>query len=192
MTYNYNDDELIYMIRENKSDDALNIMFKKYEPLFRKISQEFIKKNKYKGLDLDDLLQQCRLATYNALQKYDNDNETLFYTYLLVCVRRSLSHYIRNVKDTPDVFYYMDDEEKFSNTVGDGDISEDLDTFNFYSLIRDFSLELKFIDSCIFELKLNNFSYKEITTLLGINYKKVDNSLLKTRKKLEKFLEIAY
>ena len=35
MKYNINDNELIYMIKEN-DDEAINTLFKKYEPLINK------------------------------------------------------------------------------------------------------------------------------------------------------------
>ena len=50
-----------------------------------------------------------------------------------------------------------------------------------------FKNTLDSLDAQIFELRYNNFSYKDIASLLEINKKKVDNSLLKVRKKMEKY-----
>ena len=47
---------------------------------------------------------------------------------------------------------------------------------------------LDFIDSLIFELRLNGFKYKEISMLLDIKESKVDYSIQKARRKLKKFL----
>ena len=52
--------------------------------------------------------------------------------------------------------------------------------------VIEFKHSLNYLDSWILELRLNGFMYKEIAMLLDIDKKKVDNSLLKTRKKLEK------
>ena len=87
----------------------------------------------------------------------------------------------------------MDDEKDFLNTISNNeDVLKDIEMDDFYTLVHSFSLDLEFIDSCVFELRISNFSYKEISKLLDISLKQVDNSLLKTRKKLEKFLRNSY
>lgn len=47
--------------------------------------------------------------------------------------------------------------------------------------------ELSFEESLIYELKVNRFSNKEISILLDMSYKKVDNSLRKIRQMLLKY-----
>lgn len=187
----YNDSELVYMVKE--SEDALSIMLKKYEPLFKKLAFSFVKNYPNKGLDVEDLVQQCRIATCYAVERYDHNNETLFYSYLLVCLKRAIKNYSRAIIKNPDVYYYMEDESTFSNSVTakediyDRVLENDLSIF-----LKKFTLGLKFMEGCIFELRFNNFSYKEISKLLEIDVKKVDNVLLKIRKKLEKFLYYEY
>ena len=53
--------------------------------------------------------------------------------------------------------------------------------------IINFKNSLSFLDAQIFELRYNGFSYRNIASLLEIDAKKVDNQLLKIRKKLEKY-----
>jgi len=183
----YSDYELVYMVKEN--EEALSYMVKKYEPLFNKMAYSFLLRNPNKGLDFDDIVQQCRIAMCYALDRFDDRNEILFYSYLLVCLRRSIWNYSRTYLNRPDVYYYMDIENYDS-------IDEFIDGVNIEqeAIDRDFDLELvgfkhslDSLDSCIFELRYNGFMYEEIASLLEISTKKVDNSLLKVRKKLEKY-----
>ena len=58
---------------------------------------------------------------------------------------------------------------------------------DFFNRIFMYRHNLSFEESLIFELKFNQFSNREIATLLDISYKKVDNCLRKIRNKLVKF-----
>lgn len=188
---NYSDYELIYMVKE--SEDALTLMMKKYEPLFKKLSFSFAKKYKHKGIDPEDLVQQCRIALCYALERYDIDNETKFYSYLLVCIRRAINNYTRSVINHPDIYYYMENEYEFYSSISDNiDIYDSILEDDITKFFRNFILGLDFMDACIFELRFNNFSYKEIAKLLEISVKRVDNVLLKIRKKFEKLLYYEY
>ena len=188
---NYNDSELVYMVKEN--EDALSIMLKKYEPLFKKLAFSFVKNHPNKGLDVEDLVQQCRITMCSAIERYDHNNQTIFYSYLIVCLKRAIKNYARTIINHPDIYYYMEDENRFSNSISTNeDIYNDMIGKDLSKFIKEFTLDLNFMDACIFELRFNNFSYKEISELLEIDRKRVDNALLKIRKKLEKFLYYAY
>src|SRR5574344_1311019 len=101
----YSDYELVYMIREN--EDALSLMVKKYEPLFKKLAYSFVLKYPNKGLDAEDLVQQCRISMCYALVRFDSNNDIMFYSFLLVCLRRAINNYARVYLSRPDVYYYM-------------------------------------------------------------------------------------
>lgn len=182
----YTDYELIYMVKEN--EEALSLIIKKYEPLFRKLSFSFVKKYQYKGLDVEDLIQQCRIAMCYAVDKFDDKNKVLFYSYLMVCLKRAIKNYARKYINSPDI-YYLDNEFEL-NEFASNNISEIITEKEFFEILNQFCLDLSFQDACIFKLKLGNFSYNEIAVLLDINRKRVDNVLLKIRKKLEKKLDI--
>ena len=81
---NYNDYELVYMIKED--EDMLPVLIKKYEPLFWKLSHSFIKSYEHKGLDIEDLIQQCRITLCYAIDKYNSSNDVLC-AYLYWCAQ---------------------------------------------------------------------------------------------------------
>lgn len=187
MKYNYNDYELFYMACE--SEDALSFLIEKYEPLFRKLSYFFIRKFPNNGLDIDDLIQHCRYITCYAVDKFSESNGILFYSYLLVCLRGGLNNYVRKYNNK-EIYYYMDYDnyENFDEFRDDKNSFDCVIDSDFERDVIGFKYNLSFLDSCIFELRYNGFSYKEIASLLEVKLKKVDNSLRYTRKKLEKHL----
>lgn len=184
---NYNDYELIYMIGED--EEAFSYLVKKYEPLFKKMAYSFAKKYAYKGIDAEDIVQQCRITLCNVVDKFDYNSDVLFYSYLLVCLKRAIGNYARSYLRKPDCYYYMDNEnfESMSDFAMDFDVSDEYLDYEFESSIRDFVYSLDLLDACIFELRYNNFSYSDIAVLLEIDVKKVDNILFKVRKKMEKY-----
>lgn len=185
---NYSDNELIYMIKEDES--VLSVLIEKYEPLYRKLSFSFLQKYKNVGIDIDDLIQQCRIATCYALECYNFNTNAKFFSYLVVCLNRAIRNYARVFFKECNVSYYSYDY--LANVSSGEDVYDSVLEFDILNTIKNFTLNLKFIDSCIFELRMNNFSYSEIAKLLDIKVKKVDNSLLRSRKKLEKVLKFIY
>lgn len=182
----YNDYELMYMVKEN--EEALECVLRKYEPLFRKLAYSFAFKYKKIGLDVEDIIQQCRIIFCKAVDLYDQNNDVLFYTFLLLCLKRGIISYVKRCSSESDINYM--DYEKYDNLdyfASSYDAYENyIDYEDQYSIIE-FKNSLKFLDAQIFELRYNGFSYKDIASLLEIEEKKVDNILFKIRKKLEKY-----
>ena len=183
----YNDYELVYMVNDN--EEALSLLVKKYEPLFRKLSYSFTHKYKYKGLDVEDIVQHCRIALCQVVDKYDPGRDVLFYTYLLVCIKGAIFNYIRNFIDKPDCYNYMDfdDYDNSDEFIMNFDVYDNYVSYEIQEKIIEFKNSLLDIHSQVFELRYNDFSYKEIARLLSITEKRVDNILLSVRKKLEKY-----
>lgn len=184
----YNDYELIYMIKED--EEAFRVLLNKYEPIFRKLSYSFVKVYKHKGLDVEDLMQQCRITFCIVLDKFDYNKDILFYSYLLLCLKRMIISKTKRVINIPDCYNYMEVENYDNLDIFESniDISSFYDEYEFSTNIINFKHSLSFLEAQIFELRYNGFSYKDIASLLEINVKKVDNTLLRIRKKMEKSL----
>ena len=52
-----NDYELVYRIRENNDDDAIEMMIKKYEPIICSYAKKYIKFASQHGVEFDDLME---------------------------------------------------------------------------------------------------------------------------------------
>ena len=183
----YNDYELIYMIKED--EEALEVLIKKYEPLFLKLSYSFFRKYKNCDLDKDDIMQYLKITLCRAVDKYDPGEDILFYTYLLACLRKVLYSLSRRQQAMPECFNYMmiENYENLDEFVSDSFVGDDYSDYEFNSSVVQFKHSLPPLEAQVFELRYNGFSYKEIASLLEINTKKVDNVLIKIRKNLENY-----
>ena len=81
----YNDYELIHYISEN-SEEANDIIFKKYEPLIVNTAKKMIRYTHNSSLELNDLIQEGMLALNDATHTFASSHETIFYTYAKACI----------------------------------------------------------------------------------------------------------
>lgn len=204
-----NDYELVYLIREN-DDGAYQYMQAKYANLISQIAKKYYKNNSYLGIEYEDLYQDGLYAFEIALSNYDTAS-SLFYTYVTICITREIEKTIKKAKrnkqmvlttaysmNSPIPYYTeltLEDVLQDSTILGTKkqNIEEQFVSSEYTRYLYYFQYELDYPKSAIYELKINNFSNGEISSLLSIKYKDVDNALRTIRKKLKiyknKFLE---
>lgn len=171
---NYNDYELISMVREN-DEFSYYSLFEKYKPIVKNISKEFYDRYSDYGYDYDDFIQEGYVGFQNALNKYDSSKGALFYTFVELCIRRRLLSFTKNItlpkrNISNKYFVSLDDLDVRDNSVS---LNDELDYEDTMNIIKDalYSLDLKY--TAPFELKMNNFSLKEISTLLEVSINSV-------------------
>lgn len=171
---NYNDYELISMVREN-NEFSYYSLFEKYKPIVKNISKEFYDRYSDYGYDYDDFIQEGYVGFQNALNKYDSSKGVLFYTFVELCIRRRLLSFTKNItlpkrNISNKYFVSLDDLDVRDNSVS---LNDELDYEDTMNIIKDvlYSLDLKY--TAPFELKMNNFSLKEISTLLEVSINSV-------------------
>ena len=171
---NYNDYELISMVREN-DEFSYYSLFEKYKPIVKNISKDFYDRYSDYGYDYDDFIQEGYVGFQNALNKYDSSKGALFYTFVELCIRRRLLSFTKNItlpkrNISNKYFVSLDDLDVRDNSVS---LNDELDYEDTMNTIKDvlYSLDLKY--TAPFELKMNNFSLKEISTLLEVSINSV-------------------
>lgn len=183
-----NDYELVYRIRENSDEDAVELIIKKYEPIICNYAKKFIAFAERNGADLDDLIQEGRVAVAKAIKAYNQDKSSIFYTYVTICIERAFYTYCRNLTYKKNsILNSAINEESVYNYVADGfDLCNHvLNTVSEKDFLLTVKHNFNFLDSSIFELRYNGFSYKEISDLLDISLGVVDSRLCKIRRTLQ-------
>ena len=87
MYVNYNDYELIYLIKEG-STQAREILFNKYSVLLKKIYKEGFY---YKIYQMHDFIQEGLLILNKVIYSYSLEFSYNFYNYFKLCFARRLS-----------------------------------------------------------------------------------------------------
>lgn len=192
-----NDYELAYQVGEN-NEDAYNMVLMKYSPLISSLASSYYYKNRNIGLDFEDLYQEGMLAVSTALRNYDGRN-CLLYTYIMIFAKREMERIIKGQRRNKHAI--LNNSCSLNKTIkNDSDtMLEELvpSSYNleeqcigdqYYEKIMFFKYNLKFEEACVFELKSNYFTIKEISILLDMPYKKVDNILRKVKFMLRKYI----
>lgn len=181
-----NDYEVLYLVEENQSDYK-EILFKKYEPVLKKITYDYFFKMKRLGVEYDDIYQEALIGLNYAIDHFNFKKDVKFYTYAILCVKSKLnSYYFRSnngknkILNDSMVFMQMNDMDmeslisvRFNDTY-----------LYFYDEILKFKNNLNEMQAQVFELKYNGFTNSDIGNLLGLTVKDVYYYLCLIRKKL--------
>ena len=170
---NYNDYELIYMVREN-DDDSYYVLFNKYLPIIKRIAYNYYKKYSTYGYDLDDFVQEAYVSFQRAINNFNSDKNVLFYTFLIMCIHRSLISFCGRISNGSKNISNL-----YIESIDNITITDDLNTLDDYfvylstikeiwSVIYDRSIEY----ISVFELRWNQFSFIEISKLLDLPIRK--------------------
>ena len=183
MNYTQNDNELIYLINED-NDYYRYILFEKYKPIIVSIVNDYI--NKYSGLyiDYDDLFQEGMIGFNNAINSY-NSNNSIFYTYASLCIKRNIISFIRNLYSKKNLLFSnaLDLEYRDLFVFFDNDIFlSSMYEYEFINLKNSLSND----ESMVFELRYNGFSNNEISELLDFSVSKVNRVIRKIKLNLRK------
>ena len=194
-----NDFELLTFVREN-SEEANNLLFKKYKPLIEVNARRLLKYCKFNGLEFLDLVQEGMLGLSKAIDTFNETKQTSFYTYAKTCIeRKQLSlivssqrqkHKLLNESVPFEIYDDGKDEIKtidsflVDNSYNPENVVEDLENIN--ELKEKISKILTSFEYEVFELKIAGFNYTEIAEILDKDKKQIDNAIQRIKSKIKK------
>ncbi len=183
----YNDYELLYMVKE-ESNEAYEILQKKYEPLIYKKATEINRYMKGNGLEIKDLMQEGRLGLIEAIKNYNQDRNE-FITFAYACIENRIHHINRVFKSNKNKTLNV----AMDNTTGI--INKGLELDNLISINVeymkkiDFKIIKKFLTKEEYEilvLKIYGYTIEEIASIMNTTYRHITYKNGFIRKKLKK------
>ena len=188
----YNDYELIYMVQE-EDDFSRNVLYQKYSPIIFNIANEIYNQFSQYGYDYDDFVQEAYIAFQNALYSYDESSNILFYTFVIVCIRRRLFSFCRKItKGIKNISFYVDDFDDTLIVDNKNDVEDLCNNEEIQNIFHDIIFKLSLEEGAIFELKMNGFTYREISMLLDIPVSSAEFRNRKARNLLRQALRKYY
>lgn len=180
----FNDYELLYLIKED-NEEALKILYEKYDKLIWQIIHKYESLIKLFKADEEDVYCIALINFNYAIEKYNDNKDANFKTYLGVVIKRAVLKYIfRNNKNKIKEDYILDLGSSFDiidehlEPSKELEIKEILDWFNKCEI---FSSKEKDILKYIIE----GYNYQDIIKILNINSKQLYNTLGRIRKKIK-------
>ena len=195
----YNDYELLSYVSE-KNEEASEVLFEKYRPLILATANRLFCYCKNTGLELNDLVQEGMLGLNLAMNSFDEEKDASFYTYAKTCIERKiitqvvasrrLKHKVLN--DSLSLENTDDNNSDYVYDITDNSYNPEEILFNSENqknLVTQVSKLLTDFEAQVFELKMNDFDYKEIAEILDKDIKSIDNALQRIKVKLKKVKE---
>lgn len=197
----YNDFELISYIRES-SEEANEIIFEKYKPLIVSLATKMVNYSPNLGLEINDLIQEGMIGLSTAINAFNENDETSFYTYAKTCIERKIistmiaakrqKHKILN--ESMSIELYTDDNNTsiIDALVVDNSYNPEnviFQTENELKLIEEIRKELTPLEEQVFDLKISGFKYREIADILDKELKVIDNALNRLKTKVKNILQ---
>lgn len=195
-----NDYELVSLAQE-KNEDAINLLHKKYQPLINKKCKKIYNYISRKGIELSDLIQECMIGFEEAIKNFNQDDNVTFYTFCNICMDRQLrsevtklnreKHKILN-EAIPFESVNEDGETiNIADFIGSDEKNPETDILiheNIKELLNKIRKELTDFEECVFDLRLQEFNYKEIADILDKTPKAIDNALQRIKTKIKKIM----
>lgn len=177
----YNDYELIHNVREN-DDNSYNDLFNKYIPIMKRLAYTYYNNYNSYGYDFDDFQQEAYIAFHSAVKNFNESKNILFYTFVILCINRALLSFCRRIscemKNISNSYLVNIDD---NNLIGTSNVDDYCEYSDIKHSFKKLCLDLDFEDSCIFELRYNGFTYKEISELLDLSLRRVQFKVRKVK-----------
>ena len=198
MYENLNDYELLDQVADNEF--ATETLFEKYKPLIYGIAKKAYYTHQNTGLEMNDLIQEGMIGFSIAINTFDDQKKTTFFTYARTCIMRRvnstivaanrLKHQILNESISVEILdsETNTDNQILSDTKNNPEILL-IENENVLEIKKIIDSELTEFEKKVCDLKTSGFDYKEIAEILNKTPKSIDNAFSRIKAKIQKSLE---
>ena len=190
------DEQLIQKLRDG-DNRIVDYIMEKYKNLVRKEANAMY----LLGGENEDLIQEGMIGLFKAVQNYEPDQNSSFFSFAKLCISRQLYSAIeasRRKKHSPlnsyvSLYDMKEEKEPMINTMEANKNSnpEELLVSQEYAELLESKLEesLSDLENRVLYLHLMGTDYRTIARLLDKSPKTVDNALQRIKAKTQKILE---
>ena len=195
---NYCEEELVQLAQQG-NNDALEKILQSYRGFVRYVCQRYYLKDG----DEQDLLQEASIGLLEAIRAYDYMSEVKFRNFAFICIKRELDSVISRsnrkkrqiLNNAIPIYAYVEEENNRYGSEyysGENFMKCDKDTPEDALIAREelqelrtfLNNELTSLEQKVLVLRIEGCSYREVTGILGIRAKAVDNAIQRIRRKV--------
>lgn len=172
----YNDYELLYLTSE-KNEEALNILFDKYDMMITK------KANNFRNiLNFDDLCQEGKMVLIKAIQKFNEKYNKTFTRYFEMLITHRFIDLVR-IKQREKKIIEFNDEKVDNYQVG---FDNKIDQLILKEAVNINYQKLSNFEKKVFKYKyLENLKVLEISNKLSTKPENISNAIQRIKRKLK-------
>lgn len=181
------------------NNEALEKLLYLYRGFVRYVCQKYFLKDG----DQQDLVQEATIGLLEAIKAYDYTTKVKFRNFAFICIKRELDSLVSRsnrkkrqvLNNAIPIYAYVEEENARYGTEyysGDSFMKCDKDTpetaliarEGLQELIKFLRRELTILEQNVLFLRIEGRSYREITAILAIRTKAVDNAIQRIRRKV--------
>ena len=187
-----NNDVLVIKIR-NGDDDAFRQLLSNHHNMIYKIINNYLLDRGDFSIDKEELYQEASLILYNAVFSYEENKNMKFSSYAYILIRSRILNILRDyARIYTEEMYSIDNTYNYDKylryTVEENPVSYHKEK-EFKKNLDGFMKTLNREDRQILRLKENDCTYKDISEIMNINIKRIDNRLTSLRKKFNNYMD---
>lgn len=196
----YNDDELIMLIRES-SEEAKDVLFEKYKYIIDIELKKYSNIANILGYDYNDLYQDALVGFSNAIMNYRDDKSSSLPSFITLCVDRRLQYAIRRINNKKTrvqleslslEYIYDNATGPLRETISDNSVNDPLfkllNEEEYKELKEKIKRELSNTEYEVYEYMIKGLKYNEIAVILDREPKQIDNAMQRIRNKIKKII----
>jgi len=183
-----NEFEILHLAQEG-DEIAIDMLYQKYKPIIIKKSKNAILKVSHHGLEINDIMQEGYLGLKEAIDHYNDQDNTIFYTFANLCIERKIINLIRkNIRGKDKI---LNDavaiDDNLENCLKDDNNTENLYLYQYseLSLVKTLKRELTVFENQVFDLKRQGYTSKEISNTLNKDLKSIYNAYQRIKQKIK-------
>jgi len=180
------------IFNKTESSDSADELIRMYTPMMNRLVSDAIGLFPWAKIYREDLLQEARISFYKLVFAYDDTKEVKFSTFVYFCLRRSIRGNIKQYYRKHPEMFCAEYSEQYEIAERTNKVSIDYQSPDYiykYNVSKEkynrVMNELPELYSTIFDLYLEDYSYKEIAEKVNVKYKKVDNVIASIKRKLK-------
>lgn len=187
-------DEELVILAQNGDNDSEIELFSRYKNVLRKIARSYF----LIGGDIEDLTQEGMIGLYKAIKGYSSSKGVSFSAFANLCIKRQMQTAVKRASSQKSLILSQafpitgnleqDDETDDEVLIPSNKQNPEEEIISketikeMKSLIKE---KLSKMELDVLTKYLDGKSYKEISQETGLNFKSIDNSLTRIKKKLE-------
>ena len=184
--------ELIKRIR-NGDDEAFETLLENHKKMIYKLIYNSTLEAGDYAIDVEEVFQEASLILYRAVFTFEEDKKVKFSSYAYLVLKSRIKNVFRSYYNIYKEESYSIDSREHQDYLLSLAIKEDPIKYHkeqeFRKRLDRFIDDLSDQDRQILELRGDELSYKDISNLLHISTKKIDNRLRILRKRMEQYLK---
>lgn len=195
MKHDVSDDELVCLVRQ-QNEEALKMLLFRYRDIIDILIYETLNRNRYCGLEYDDLKITSIEATLLVCEHYDYQ-KSCFFSYWKLLVERELTGFLRRLNgcgagllNTALSFDSGDENEqnfRLAQTV-DSQHNPITESINFDESVNRLAEaddhDLKPLEKAVLAYRVLGYRYEEIEQLMHLSKRKICRLMLTMRRKV--------